>query len=366
MLAPPLRYTPDLEQPRSDEGETDESLEKSFDHILKTTARDYGRAVRAVHAKAHGLFEGTFTVHDNLPADLAQGLFAAAGTFPAALRISTNPGDILDDNVVLPRGLALKVEQVPGERLPGAEGDGQDFLMVNVPVFAVPTPDKFAGKLKLLAATTDRAEGAKVALSTVLGFINSALGSVGLESGALAGMGGAPQVHPLGETYFSTVPFRYGEHVAKFRLVPLSPSLTAFTGRIVDTSGRPDGLRETIREDAATLTGEWAFEVQLARDMAKQPIEDASVEWQEEDAPFVQVATLRVEPQDSWSNDKVQRIDEALHFSPWNGLAAHQPLGGINRARRRAYRHSSDFRVKVNGCPLTGHPATTDLAPDSP
>lgn len=354
MIAPPLRYSPDLEQPRPDEAETDESLEKSFDHILETTAEDYGRAVRAVHAKAHGLFEGTFTIHDKLPPELAQGLFAAPGEYPAAMRISTNPGDILDDNVVLPRGLALKVERVSGERLPGAEGDGQDFLMVNVPVFAVPTPDKFAGKLKLLAATTDRAEGAKVALSTVLGFINSALGKVGLESKALAGMGGSPQVHPLGETYFSTVPFRYGEHVAKFRLRPLSPSLTAFTDKIIDTSGRPDGLRETIREDAARLTGEWAFEVQLARDSEKQPIEDASVEWTEEDAPFVQVAILRVEPQDSWSEDKVRRIDETLHFSPWNALAAHQPLGGINRARRRAYKHSSDFRVRVNGCPFTG------------
>lgn len=352
MIDTPLAYSPDLERPREDEAETDESLEQSFDHILTTTAKDYGHAVRAVHAKAHGLFEGTFTVHDNLPAELAQGLFATGGTYPAALRISTNPGDILDDNVVLPRGIALKVEGVAGEALPEAEPGQQDFLMVNVPVFAVPTPDKFAGKLKLLAATTDRAEGAKVALSSVLGFINSALGKVGLESKALAGMGGSPQVHPLGETYFSTVPFRYGDHVAKFRLRPLSPSLMEMTGRIIDTSGRPDGLRETIREDASGLTGEWAFEVQLARDIAKQPIEDASVEWEESDAPFVQVATLRIGPQDSWSEDKVRRIDETLHFSPWNGLVAHRPLGGINRARRRAYKHSHDFRVRVNGCPF--------------
>lgn len=354
MIAPALRYSPDLEQPQPDEAETDVSLEKSFDHILETTAENYGHAVRAVHAKAHGLFEGTFRVDENLPPELAQGLFAHPGTYPAALRISTNPGDILDDNIVLPRGIALKVEHVPGERLRGAEGDGQDFLMVNVPVFAVPTPNKFAGKLKLLAATTDRAEGAKVALSSVLGFINSALGKVGLESKALAGMGGSPQVHPLGETYFTTVPFRYGDHVAKFRLRPLSPALTALTDTIIDTSGRPDGLRETIRQDAASLTGEWAFEVQLARDLEKQPIEDASVEWNEEDTPFVQVATLRIEPQDSWSDDKVRLIDETMHFSPWNALVDHRPLGGINRARRRAYKHSSDFRVRINGCPVAG------------
>lgn len=359
MLPPPVPYSPDLEHRQDNEAETDASLEKSFDHILQTTAKDYGRPVRAVHAKAHGLFEGTFTVDAHLPPELAQGLFARPGTYPAAFRVSTNPGDILDDNVVLPRGFALKVENVDGDFLDAAEGGAQDFLMVNVPVFAAPSADKFAGKLKLLAATTDRAPGAKVALSTVLGFINTALGKVGLESGALAALGGAPQVHPLGETYWSTTPFRYGDHVAKFRLRPLSPALTALTGQVIDTSGRPDGLRETIRADAAGLTGEWAFEVQLLRDPAKQPVEDASVEWQEDEAPFVQVATLRMEPQDSWSADKVQRIDETLHFSPWNGLAAHRPLGGINRARRRAYRQSSQFRVAMQqGCPVA-HPGET-------
>ncbi|BEV01790.1 catalase family protein [Novosphingobium olei] len=352
MIAPPIPYSPSLEQPLDDEDETDASLEASFAHILETTFKDYGKPVRAVHAKAHALFEGTFTVDATLPRELAQGLFAQPGEYRAALRVSTNPGDILDDNVVLPRGLALKVEGVGGEMLPDADGDAQDFLMVNAPIFAAPSAKKFAGKLKLLAATTDRAEGAKVALSSVLGFINGALGKVGLESGALAAMGGARQVHPLGETYFSTTPFRHGDYVAKYRLRPISPSLTALAGTEIDTSGRPDGLRETLREDARSLTGEWAFEVQLLRDLDKQPIEDASVEWKEDEAPFVQVATLRIEPQDSWSAEKVARIDEALHFSPWNGLAAHQPLGNVNRARRRAYKQSADFRATGGGCPM--------------
>ena len=35
-------------------------------------------------------------------------------------------------------------------------------------------------------------------------------------------------------------------------------------------------MSEKIREDAATLTAEWAFEVQLARSIDQQPIEDAS------------------------------------------------------------------------------------------
>jgi hypothetical protein len=216
----------------------------------------------------------------------------------------------------------------------------------------VPNTKKFAGSLKLLAKTTDRAEGAKVLLSKVLQAINRALGAVGIESPRLGGLGGAPQVHPLGETYFSVTPFRYGDFIAKFRLRPLSPALTALTGTKIDVKDHPDGIRETVRRDAAGIHGEWAFEAQLCRDLEKQPVEDPTVEWKDEDSPFVQVATLRLPRQDSWDPARVQRINEGIRFSPWTGLAAHQPLGNINRARRDTYRHSADFRAAGNRCPI--------------
>jgi hypothetical protein len=57
-------------------------------------------------------------------------------------------------------------------------------------------------------------------------------------------------------------------------------------------------------------------------------------------------------PQDSWSDEKVRQVDEEMRFSVWTGLSAHQPLGNINRARKAAYRHSSDFRQSFNGCPI--------------
>lgn len=185
-LSPPLPYSPEIETLQDYEGETLASINASFDKILQTTYEDYGRAVRAVHAKAHGILEGTFTVAEALPPELAQGLFATPGSYRVYLRISTNPGDILDDAVALPRGLALKVLDVAGERLPGAQGSTQDFIMVNGPVFTAPDAKKFAGSLKLLAKTTDRAEGAKVLASKILQAVNATLGAVGMESTALA------------------------------------------------------------------------------------------------------------------------------------------------------------------------------------
>jgi catalase len=352
LLSPPVLYNPQIEHPRQDESQIIDDLQRSFDLILATTHRDYGRAVRAVHAKAHGIIKGRFRVLENLPSELAQGLFAAPGEYDAIARISTNPGDILDDAVALPRGFALKIIGVPGERLPDADGVSQDFVMVNGPVFVAPNARKFAGNLKLLARTTDRGESAKVFLSKILQSINSALGAVGYRSTLLGALGGAPQVHPLGETYYSVTPFRYGTHIAKFRLRPVSPSLTTLTGRTLDTSGQPNAIREAVKRAAATSIGEWAFEVQLCRNVEKQPIEDASVEWMEDDAPFARVATLQTARQDSWNEAVVIEVDDGMRFSAWTGLLAHQPLGNVNRARKETYKHSAEYRAAANRCPI--------------
>lgn len=352
---PPLRYSDDLETvDPAREAATVEDLIQSFRHILTTTFRDYGHAVRGVHAKAHAVLRGRLVVDATLPPELAQGIFAQPGEYPAWLRISTNPGDLISDTVALPRGIALKVENVPGPRLDADSDGAQDFLMINGPVFAVPRAQDFAGQLKLLAATTDRAEGAKIALSKTLQAVNAALGMVGLESTALAGMGGAPQTDPLGETYFSATPFRYGDHVAKFRLRPLSPALTALTGKPIDMGAAENPIRAQIRREMAGIDGEWAFEVQLARDPERQPIEDASALWDEAEAPFVQVATLYLPRQDSWDAEAVEQADDRMRFSPWNGIMAHRPLGSVNRARRETYRYSAHFRAEANGCPIHG------------
>lgn len=340
----PVRYTPDVEQVKPDEGETIEQLNKTFDKILHKVAEDSGHAVRSVHAKSHGILEGVLTVDANLPPELAQGLFARAGEHPVYMRLSTNAGDILPDAVSLPRGLALKVLDV--------EGTTQNFIMVNGTVFQAPSADKFLGSLKLLAGTTDRAEGLKVAASTVLRGVNKALQAVGVESTTIASLGGAPNVDPLGETYYSVTPFRYGDYIAKFSVAPVAPGLTALTGTEIDASGRPDAIRETVRAEMRGIEGVWEFRVQLCRDLERQPVEDPTVEWKEDEAPFQRVGLITIRPQDSWDAARVQAVDEEMRFSVWTGLAAHQPLGNINRARNIPYRHSAEFRQRFNGCPI--------------
>ena len=351
-VADPVRYSPSVEDVKPDEADTIEALNATFDTILRTTAEDYGRAVRSVHAKAHGILQGTLTVHAGLPPELAQGLFARPGERRVYMRLSTNAGDILPDAISLPRGLALKVLDVEGERLPGAEGNTQDFIMVNGPVFQAKTTAQFLGNLKMLAGTTDKLEGTKTAMSAVLRGVNTALTAVGLESPKIQSLGGAPNADPLGQTYYSVTPFRYGEHIAKFSIVPVAPDLLALQDRVIDATGKPDAIRDTVRSEMRGVDGVWEFRVQLCRDLERQPVEDSTVAWDEEDAPFRTVATVNVPRQDSWDEAAVQAVNEEMRFGVWTGLAAHQPLGNINRGRRETYQHSVAFRAGFNRCPV--------------
>ena len=349
----PVRYSPNVEHLASDEADTLTKLEEQFRHIQDTTAKDYSHGVRAVHAKAHGIARGELTIAGDLSPELAQGLFARPGTYEAVIRISTNPGDLLDDSIGLPRGLALKVIGVEGARLPGSEGDAtQDFVLVNGPAFAAPTPKAFLGNLTTLAKTTDTAEGAKKAVSSVLRVFEAGLEAVGHPSAMLQNMGGAPNVHPLGETYYSQTAFRFGDYIAKFRLKPTSRALTSLTGDTIDASDRPDALREEVRRQLIETGGTWALEVQLCTDLDKMPVEDPTVPWDEKASPFHGVATLEIPPQLAWENGVTNAADDALAFSPWHGLAAHQPLGGVNRVRRETYEKSAEHRGRVNGCPM--------------
>lgn len=352
-MSEPVRFSPDVETVQPDEAETIDRLNEQFRTILDTTSKDYQHAVRAVHAKAHGIAKGMLTIKDDLPAELAQGLFARPGRHEAILRISTNAGDILDDSIALPRGLALKVLGVEGERLPGGEGGTtQDFIMVNGPAFAAPDAKGFLKNLTMLSKTTDVGEGGKKALSAVLQATNTVLSAVGIESPTIQQLGGAPQVHPLGETYYSQTPYRYGDYIAKWQLAPVSTELTARTKEVIDIAGRPDALREEVTRGLIEGGGTWELRVQLNTDLDKMPVEDATKVWDEKESPFRTVATLEVPAQIAWEHGASDRLDDELSYNIWHGLAAHQPLGGVNRARNDPYRKSAEFRGRFNGCPM--------------
>ncbi len=359
----PLRYDAAVEQPEPDEAATADGLVAVLLSISETTYRDGGRPLRGVHAKSHALLTGDIEILADLPPVLAQGLFAEPARYPVAMRVSTIPGDVLDDNVSVPRGLALKIMGVPGERLEGSEGEAtQDFVMVNGPVFGASTGKAFLKNLKLVAATTDRAEGAKKVLSSVLQGVESLVEAFGGKSATLIQLGGHPETNPLGETYYTQVPLLHGDYIAKFALFPVSPELTALTDAPVDLVGKPDGLREAAIAFFRAHGGVWELRAQLCTDLEAMPVEDSTVQWPEDKSPYVTVARISVAPQEAWSEAKSKAFDDGLSFSPWHGLAAHRPLGSIMRLRKPAYRMSARFRFMRNGCPMREPKSSEDVS----
>src|SRR5450432_2342162 len=184
QLEAPVRFGPSVERPDADEAKTTQALIATLRYINEKTFADGGHAIRSVHAKPHGILQGYLEVDTGLPAELAQGLFAKPGRYPVVMRLSTIPGDILDDSVSTPRALAIKVVGVEGERLLGSEGAvTQDFVLVNGPTFSAPGAKKFLSSLKLLAYTTDKVPTLKKALSAVFRATEKTLEAVGGGSG---------------------------------------------------------------------------------------------------------------------------------------------------------------------------------------
>ena len=347
----PLIFEPAYEVTEEGEIKTQEELLETLHRISETTFKDSGHATRSVHAKSHGLLKGEFRVLDGLPVAYAQGIFSKPGTWPVVMRLSTVPGDILDDSVSTPRGLAIKVVGVEGSRLDGSdEAVTQDFIAVNGgSAFSTPGAKKFAGSLKLLAATTDKAPGLKKALSAVLRGTEKIIEAVGGASSTIVSMGGHPETHILGETFFSKIPILFGPYMAKISIVPVSPELIKLTDAPLNVNGKPNGLRDAVVEFFSQNSAEWELRVQLCTDLETMPIEDASVVWPETLSPYVAVARITAAPQAGWSLDLSRAVDDGMSFSPWHGIQAHRPLGSIMRVRKAAYEMSSKFRAEHNG-----------------
>jgi hypothetical protein len=359
-----VRYSDDVEVVGPDEDRIADEIIATMRRESETTLDRYRHAVRPSHAKSHGLLKGELRVHHGLPDTLSQGLFATARSYPVLARLSTVPGDILADGVTTQRGMSLKVLGVEGqEMLPGHEGEvTQDFLLDNGSRFPVPDAAGFLAVIKSLEKTTDRLEAIKKVVSTAARGANAALKTVGHDSANLDFFGHSPK-HPLADTYYSQAPLRYGDHVAKVSVAPTPETLAAAEARPFDAHASFSALREATVRFFAERGAEFEFRVQLCADLGRMPVEDASVEWPEEESPYRPAACLAFPPQDAYGPARRVHFDDALAFSPAHGMAAHRPLGSLMRARLKAYEPSARWRHAMNAR-KRAEPRSIDEVPD--
>jgi hypothetical protein len=83
---------------------------------------------------------GKFIVHDNLPAHLAQGMFAKPGTYDMIMRYSSLTPKLVPDNVPAPRGIGMKIFGIEGEKIWGEDKKTQDWTFNNYPILELRNP----------------------------------------------------------------------------------------------------------------------------------------------------------------------------------------------------------------------------------
>jgi hypothetical protein len=341
-----LLYTPEIESIRANEQEVSAQIADIMRRISTAVGDQFRHTMRPVHAKSHGLLRAKLTIQGDLPEHYRQGLFAEPGTFDAIVRLSTTPGDLLPDSVSSPRAWAIKVIGTPegAATLPGHEQHRtQDFLCQTGKAFGVSDAEAFLKQTLFIEKHATDSATLKQAVSTAARLAESAIETVGGRIGMLKKLG-YPETHILGESFYSQTPLRYGNHVAKIAFVPASKNLIALKDKHLEHPGNYSALRDAVVRFFKTERAEWNVCAQLATDLEKTPIEDASVVWPEELSPYVTVASLTADLQEAYSAARRTFVDEHLSFSPWHGLLAHQPLGNINRARKVAYRAAANLR----------------------
>ena len=287
-MATYVRYSPAVEEVPADEADTLEKIVKSMHRLAERNSQAAGRPIRVSHAKSHGVAVGELEVLGGLPEPLAQGLFAR----PARYLLTH-----------------LQLEHAP--QMP---------------------------------------DGVKAAVSAVSRATNKALHAVGLDSANMDFFGHS-RVHPLAEAYYSQAPIRYGDYVAKLAVVPVAPTQTALVETEVDTKN-PNGLRTATVGYLRDFDAEFDIRIQLCTDLDSMPVENANTEWKEEESPYRTVARLRIPRQDAFSDARRAYVDDALSFCVSHSLAAHRPLGSIQRARLRAYPEMSRLRRGALGRPV--------------
>ena len=343
-----LRYAPEIEQWEDDEQATIDGIITGMTQQSEVVEKREHHAVRASHAKSSGCVIGEMTIAQGLPPELAQGLFAAPSTHPVAIRFAQGPGETLGDRVSTHRGMAIKVFDVEGEKLPHHASATQDFVLATGSTFPSGTASGFLKDAKKIGTATPMPEGVKSAVSSLARNMNRVLHMIGTES-AKADFFGHEFTHPLSDAYFSQAPIRYGEYVAKIAAFPSQGLVAKLSGIAIDPKQDKDGFRHAaiafFRDEPVTFE----LKVQLWADADKQPIEDASIDWNTEISPYQTVAKILIPAQDAYSTARLHYFDEVMTFRPAHSLAAHRPLGSVMRARLHVYAALSDFRHRENG-----------------
>jgi hypothetical protein len=284
---------------------------------------------RTLHRKqitaAHGILE----VLDGLPGFCKHGLFEQPREYDVWVRLSNGGLDRAHDSVPDIRGFSLRVLGVEGE---SALGDGpapsQDFTLINQEAFA------FSNSGEFVEFVVAAAQGKAALFNHV--FKRYGLLGAPRRFGRMIKVAGKPFSGFATEPLFSALPMANGPYAVRVRLVPGAangkPAAGAAQDWAADFSGRL--ARQPLH---------WDLQLQFFASEELTPIEDPSVNWP---TPYSTVARLML-PRQLTQSDEGKALAEQIEatvFDPWQALAAHRPLGDVQRARKVVYFESRKGR----------------------
>jgi hypothetical protein len=287
-----------------------------------------GSMHRDTHPKMYGLVKAEFTVLDDIPPELAIGLFSQPKTYQAWIRFSNQDSSSKPDGSPDIRGMAIKLMGVAGEKLIDAQCGSHDFILINPPMFIAKDVQEFNDFLKVL-------------MGSLWQKIFFFLSHWRLTWNLLRSL--KRIANPLQINYHSTTPYLLGAGQAvKYAAHPRN-----FIADTIPSPAPANFLRDAMKTQISQDDAYFDFCIQRRTDENTMSIENSTIAWSEEDAPFQKVAQIRIFQQE-FDTKAQDQFGENLSFTPWHCLAEHRPLGGINRARKVVYEKISQFRHACN------------------
>ena len=323
------------EQLRPDEQAQAERAIDNFRHIVEKNRGDY--VGRGAHAKGHSCVKAYFHVLENIGPAFRHGVFTTPDrTYKAWIRFSNANSNYLKSRDINKdaHGMAIKligIDQVPLTRAADGSPPTQDFLMADNPNFFSANIEDYNQFLE-----------AENYLDFFFGGMNPFNWHIREFMIALDTLK-EPPGSPLWITYHSNTAYKLGPNNIKFSARPCNAGTSVYP---VDADN-PDFMRDNLARELGAGQGCFTFLIQVQDPGQGMPIEDPSIEWDTDDAPFQPLARITI-PQQSFTSTEQKEFCENLSFSPWHALPEHRPLGQFNRIRKQVYRASSDYRHGQN------------------
>jgi hypothetical protein len=339
--------------PAREQSDIEQIIERSLLMQAKSAAkqkRPLGRGthVKGVCARAQfEVFDVTFGREHELAARLAKGMFAKPGVYPAIVRFANSDPSKNSDFKPDVRSLSFSVDLNPdGTTVSETNGRRQDFSMQNATTLPINDSPAFLAIMKLLTASNPATGLWSLSFKDKLRMLRTL---------TLVQFQTHQTIKPYQQLrYWSNVPFRHGAvDVVKYSATP-SPDNPANPLQRSNPNGLQDELIRHVQEDGKMssfdfgvqfLDADWMTYWGKHRD-ANFWIENASVEWNEAEAPFHTIARLTLLPKSHLQPDAAEEtyIDVTGNSTPDS-----TPLGSINRARQPAEVASRKARTKANG-----------------